>query len=81
MTHDDYFETERLIAINTFVEEFRGWQDDAPKLSDEVKVVNVTAALYYDQIINSEVPWIISFVKKHKTQDHLVHSEEIFQTL
>ena len=48
MTHDDYFVTERLEAINAFVEEFRGWQDDAPKLRDEVKVVNVTATLYYE---------------------------------
>lgn len=30
MTHDEIYEHDRLIAINKFVEEFRGWDDDAP---------------------------------------------------
>jgi hypothetical protein len=74
MAEADYMALERLELINTFVDDFRGWQDDALNLPDERKVINVTTDIYYSQILNSEVPWIIAFVKKVKAQDHLVHS-------
>ncbi len=33
---------ERIKSINDFVEEFRGWQDDAVNISPELKVINIT---------------------------------------
>lgn len=37
--------------------------------------------MYKSEILKSDKPWIISFVKKFKSMDHLVHSEELFQNL
>jgi hypothetical protein len=52
------------MAINTFVEEFRGWEDESPDLPDEVKVINVTSDIYKKQIVNSKTPWILAFIKR-----------------
>jgi len=78
MSEEDRFEMPRLEAINNFVEDFRGWQDDQPNAPNEIKVVNVTTEIYKKEILNSETPWILSFVKKFKSMDHLVHSEELY---
>ena len=78
MTDDDYSDHDRLVAMNTLVEEFRGWHDDAPHLPDQVKVINITVQNYYSLVAKSDVPWIIAFVKKNKSQEHLVHSEELY---
>jgi hypothetical protein len=75
MTYPERRTKYRLEDINTFVHKFRGWQDDAEKLSDEVKVINVTAEIYKSKILNSKTPWVISFVKKTKTDKKFVHSE------
>lgn len=37
--------------------------------------------MYYDEILDSKTPWIISFIKHKKSQEHLVHSEELYQNL
>jgi hypothetical protein len=81
MTHDEIFEHERLVAINGFSEQFRGWEDEVPHFPDELKVINVTAEIYKTQVMNSNKPWIICFLKKWKSQEHLVHSEEIYMNL
>lgn len=63
------------------MEEFRGWDDFAPEWPPEKKVVNITAQMYYDEILDSKTPWIMSFVKLNKSMEHLVHSEELFMAL
>ena len=81
-TKEDWWHADnRLEEINKFVEEWRGWQDDAPKLPREMKVVNVTEDVYYAEVLDSETPWILSFIKRNKSQSHLVHSEELYQNL
>ena len=62
--HYERINTTRLMAINTFVEEFRGWEDESPDLPDEVKVINVTSDIYKKQIVNSTTPWILAFIKR-----------------
>lgn len=67
MTHDEYFENERLIAINHFAEDFRGWDDEVPHYPKELKVINITSENYKSEILGADKPWIISFVKKFKS--------------
>ena len=43
--------------------------------------MNVTKESYYKEVLNSDTPWIISFIKRKKCQAHLVHSEEIYGSL
>lgn len=81
MQEEDRFDMARLEAINGFVEEFRGWQDDQPNTPPEIKVINVTTEIYKREILGSNQPWILAFVKKFKSMDHLVHSEELYQNL
>jgi hypothetical protein len=46
-----------------------------------MKVVNITKEMYYEEIVDSKTPWIMSFVKLNKSMEHLVHSEELFHAL
>ena len=64
LSYDERINTTRLMAINTFVEEFRGWEDESPDLPDEFKVINVTSDIYKKQIVNSKTPWILAFIKR-----------------
>jgi len=73
-----WWKNDRIQKINNYVEEFRGWHDDTPELPPELKVVNITKEVYDNEIYNSKTPWIMSFVKRYKTEAHLVHSEELF---
>lgn len=54
---------DRLNKMDKFVEEFRGWHDDAPNYPPEVKVVPVDVDFYYDEIANSETPWVLAFLR------------------
>jgi hypothetical protein len=81
MTRDELFDHERLVSINAFAEEFRGWEDEVPDYPDAMKVINITSEVYKSQVMNSDKPWIISFLKKWKSQEHLIHSEEIYMNL
>ena len=44
---------DRLNKMDKFVEEFRGWHDDAPNYPPEKKVVPVDEDFYYKEIANS----------------------------
>lgn len=73
-----WWRNDRLKTINDYVTEFRGWHDDTPELPKELKVVNITKEVYDREIYNSKTPWIMSFIKRKKTEAHLIHSEELF---
>ena len=81
MTEEEFKAHERIVAINKFSEEFRGWQDEVPHFPDEIKVINITTEVYKSQMLNSKTPWIMSFIKREKSQEHLKHSEELYVNL
>lgn len=41
----------------------------------EKRVLRLTRELYYSEVLTSEKPWFISFVKIVKSKSHFWHSE------
>lgn len=41
----------------------------------------MTSQMYYSEVLDSQTPWILSFVKRNKSMEHLVHSEELYGAL
>ena len=81
MTEAQILDQDRLSKIDKYVEVYRGFYDDAPHWPEEVKLVRVDEEYYKKNIANSKTPWILAFLRSVKSQEHLVHSEEFFQTL
>ena len=61
--------------INQAQENFPGWEEDRLDMPVEKRVLKLTRELYYSEVLNSDKPWFISFVKTKKAKDHFFHSE------
>ena len=54
---------------------FPGWEEDRPDMPIEKRVLRLTRDLYYSEVLTSDKPWFISFVKTKKAQEQFWHSE------
>lgn len=46
LSEEDLLSLDRLVEINKFAEDFRGWDDEVPHYPDELKVINITSENY-----------------------------------
>ncbi len=54
---------------------FSGWEEDRPDMPIEKRVMRLTRDLYYSEVLTSDKPWFISFIKTKKAKEEFWHSE------
>ena len=79
-----WWDDDRLTHVMQFTtaeQSFYGWHDAQPDVADKYKVVNVTSEMYWNEICRSDEVWLIVFLKKQRTHQHIRHSEQTFMAL
>lgn len=69
--------TTRLDLIEEASKNFTGWDEDRLDLPVERRVLQLTRELYYSEVLTSDKPWFISFVKTKKSRQDFWHSEHL----